>query len=129
RRADVLEEITGLVPAKDREQWVRQVADSLATALQCSGDDKVAEERLVRLEKQIVDAVPRSNLAAYVVYRHMQSDYSLRLLKEKTDYAKLQQEWMDKLIKFVEGYPKCDDTADALLQLGMTCEFLNKESD
>ena len=59
----------------------------------------------------------------------MQSDYSLRLLKEKTDYAKLQQAWRDKLGKFVEAYPKCDDTADALLQLGMTCEFLGKEAD
>lgn len=126
-RADVLEEITALVPAKEREQWVRQVADTLSTAVQNSAKgEKVAEERLGRLEKQIVEAVPKSNLAAYVVYRHMQADYSLKLSATDADYSKLQQAWMDSLTKFVEAYPKCDDTADALLQLGMTCELDRK---
>ena len=34
---------------------------------------------------------------------------------------------MDRLTKFVEAYPKAEDTPDALLQLGMVNEFLNKE--
>ena len=39
----------------------------------------------------------------------------------------MQQAWIDRLTKFVEAYPKADDTPDALLSLGMVNEFLNKD--
>ena len=39
----------------------------------------------------------------------------------------MQQAWVDRLTKFVEAYPKAEDTPDALLQLGMVSEFLNKD--
>src|SRR5262249_8983828 len=55
QRADLLEKIIGKVDAKERETWIRQVADSLSTAAQSSpATDKTAYERLLRLEEQIV---------------------------------------------------------------------------
>jgi hypothetical protein len=127
-RASVLEKIIAEVPSKDRLTFIRQVADSLATAMQNAPEkDQTAATRLARLEKQITGAMKGSGLAAYVVYRRLQADYSIQLLKEKADYAKVQQDWMESLKTFVKDYPKADEAADALLQLGMTAEFLAKE--
>jgi hypothetical protein len=129
QRADLIEEIIAETPAKERENWIRQVADSLSTAAQNSGEDRTARERLDRLEKQVVEAMPGSALAAFVSYRSLQAWYSTALLGKDADYAKVQQAWVEKLAKFTAGYPKADDSAEALLQLGMTCEFLTKETD
>lgn len=128
KRVDLLEKIVAEVPAKDRETWIRQVADSLSTAAQNSAtSETAAAERLQRLEKQVVGAVPNTPLAAYVVYRHMQAENSMKLLKPGIDYSKVQQAWLEDLKKFVMAYPSVDDTADALMQMGMVSEFLGKD--
>ena len=110
------------------------MADSLSTAAQNSpSGDKAAMTQLERLEEGMAKAAPGSNLAAYVTYREMQADYSVGIQqsagKEKgaQDFNSVQQAWVDRLTKFVEAYPKAEDTPDAELQLGMVNEFLNKD--
>lgn len=126
-RADVLEKIVAAVKAQDRDPWIRQVADSLSSAVQASPGDTVASTRLATLEKQLVQHVPTSNLTAYVSFRRMQSDYSVKLGQKGVDFAAVQKDWLDKLTGFVKSFPKAEDTPDAMLQLGMVCEFLGKE--
>jgi hypothetical protein len=129
-RADVLEKIVGKVKAQEREPWIRQVADSLSTAAQSSpADDTAALERLRSLEAQLTKHLPGHNLTAYVTFREMQADYSRKISNKPPDFNKVQQEWLDRLAKFVQTYPKAEDTADALLQAGMVAEFLSKEVD
>src|SRR5262249_25841590 len=80
KRADLLEKIIALDKPESRDQWIRQLADSLSTAAQSSPAGETAGyERLLRLEKQIVAAMPGSNLAAYVTFREMQADYSIKI--------------------------------------------------
>ncbi|HBI43981.1 MAG TPA: hypothetical protein DDY78_14195 [Planctomycetales bacterium] len=133
-RVDQLEKIAAAAKPDQRESWYRQMADSLSTAAQNSpAGDTAAMKRLVGLEESMAKVMPGSNLAAYVTYREMQAEYAVHIsqgtgTKEKEDsFAKVQQAWVDRLTKFVETYPKADDTPDALLQLGMVCEFLNKD--
>jgi hypothetical protein len=128
-RANVLEQIVGKVKPEERVQWINQVADCLSTAAQSSPEaDKAAYNRLVRLEQQIVEAMPGSNLAAYVTFREMSADYAVKLAFTKgQDLAKVQDAWLARLAKFVEAFPKADDAPDALLQLGMVSEFAGKE--
>src|SRR5262249_17149687 len=85
-----------------------------------------ALDRLTRLEKQIVDAMPASNLAAYITFREMQASYAMQLMG-KGNFEKVQTDWVARLTTFVTTYPKAEDSADALLQLGMVNEFLGKE--
>src|SRR5262249_34612123 len=40
-----------------------------------------------------------------------------------------QQDWAEKLTKFVQTYPTADDTPDAMLQLGQTYELLGKDTE
>src|SRR5262249_30504287 len=66
-RADILEKVVAQVKPEKREMWIRQVADCLAAAAQASPPaDKTAYERLLRLEDQIVKAMPGSSLARAV---------------------------------------------------------------
>jgi hypothetical protein len=130
KRADVLERIVGKVRPEEREQWIHQVADSLSAAAQNSpAGDRTAFDRLARLEAQIVKAMPGSPLAGYVVFRGLSADYAAKLSGNPADSMKVQEEWLDKLAKFVQAYPKAEDTPDALLQLGMVSEFAGKESE
>jgi hypothetical protein len=127
-RANLLEQIVAKVKLEEREQWIRQIADCLSAASQNSpAGDKNAYNRLVRLEEQIVAGVPGSPLAAYVTFREMQADNAAKLAKPGPDVGKLQQEWLDRLAKFVSTYPQAEDAPEALMQLGMVSEFVNKE--
>lgn len=129
-RADILEKIVAEVEPREREAWIRQVADSLSTAAQNSGSsEKTALTRLESLRAQIVKVMSGSNLAAYIEFRRMQAIYARQLTDPKGDFTKIQENWLKTLASFVKEYPKAPDSADALLQLGMVSEFLAKESE
>lgn len=127
KRADLLEKIIALVTPSGRENWIRQVVDSLSTAAQASPKgDSPAMTRLLSLENQLVEKMPGSNLAAYVTFREMQTDYSRKISDEK-DFSRIQNDWLKRLGDYVQAYPKSEDTPDAMLQAGMVSEFLDKD--
>jgi Thioredoxin-like len=130
QRADILERIVAQVKPEKRDNWIRQVADSLSAAAQSSpAGDKTAYQRLLRLEEQIVAAMPGSALASYVTFREMSADYAVKVSdpKANTDIGKTQDAWLERLATFVKTYPKTEEAADAYLQLGMVSEFVSKE--
>jgi hypothetical protein len=132
-RADKLEKIIAqFKPAEveDRDPFVRQLADSLCTAAQKSpGTESPAFKRLVALENNLVATMRGSGLAAYVSYREIQADYYLRSSVKDAKGDEVQQYYLQRLAKFVADYPKADDTPDVLLQLGLTNEILNKDTE
>jgi thiol-disulfide isomerase/thioredoxin len=129
-RSDILEKIIAHVKAEQRDAWIRQLADSLSTAAQAGGTlDGPGMKRVLRLEQAVAEAMPGSNLAAYVAFREMQADYSVKIAAPKADFNKIQADWLERLGKFAQTYPKAEDTPDALLQLGMVSEFLNKDTE
>jgi len=127
-RANLLEQIVAKVKSEEREQWIRQIADCLSAAAQNSPDgDRTAHERLVRLEDQIVKSVPGTNLAAFITFREMQAENAVRMARPSPELAKVQEEWLARLTKFVSTYPQAEDAPEALMQLGMVSELVNKE--
>lgn len=129
-RADILEKIGSAVKASDREPWYKQLADSLASAAQSLlTADSAALKRLKNLEAQLVQFMPGSNLTAYVAFRLFQTEYAQKINKPGEDFTKLQQDWVTQLTRFVQTYPKSDDAPEALMQLGLVCEFLGKDQD
>lgn len=130
RRADQLEKIAARLKPEDRDPWIRQVADSLAGAAQASRDaDPAGMQRLSALADQLAKALPGGNLTAYVVFRHLQAEYSQKISRPGEDFSKVQLDWIAKLSQFVTSYPKFEETVEALLQLGMVSEFLGKETE
>lgn len=132
KRAELLEKILAEVTKpEDRDQWLRQIADCYSAAAQASSDgDKTAMDKLLSMEKQLEKDQVGSNLTAYVTFKEMSADYALKLANGKSSmFVQNQKEWLDRLAKFVQTYPKADDTPDALIQAGMVNEFLNKETE
>jgi hypothetical protein len=129
-RADIIEKLIAKVKPEDREQWIHQLADCLSAAAQSSAEnDKACYERLVRLEEQTVRAQPGSPLAAFVTFREMSADYQVKMRSNKggASFTKVQEDWLTRLAKFAQDYPRAEDMPDALLQLGMVSEFVGKE--
>lgn len=132
QRADLLEQIIARLSEADAVPWIRQMADSLSTAVQASPpSDSRAYDRLLKLAEKVAKDRPGSDVAAYVAFRELTSEYSRAVSEAKNAKAMLdtQTRHVERLARFVASYPKADDAADALLQLGMICEFQGKEPE
>jgi thiol-disulfide isomerase/thioredoxin len=137
KRAEVLEKMVGvadksgpgIVKPEEREQWVRQIADCYGAAAQnCPAGDKSAIQKLTALKDQVVKAQAGGNLAGYIIYCEMAAQYAADLVNADLNPTKVQKEWLEKWAKFVQDYPKAENTADALLQLGMVSELMGDEA-
>ncbi len=125
RRSDVLRGLSlGASTASERDQWGRQLIDSL-TALVQSGAWPEALGRLAAEELRLKQRSPKSALVPFASYRHLLARYS-QSVQATTDVAaqsKLQQQWLVDLERFVAGYPSAEDTPEAIWQLGTAHEF------
>lgn len=129
RRADLLEQIARQSQdAKDRELWLRQLADTVSAAVQ-SGTYPKGAERLSALYESLKTTEKGRNLAAYVRFRQLTAEYGLSLQAKDADYPKIQAEWLKNLEQFVADYPKSADTDEAMLQLAIAQEFAGQESE
>jgi hypothetical protein len=61
-------------------------------------------------------------------YREMQDDYAQKLSR-RSDTEMVQREWLERLASFVRAHPRAKDTPDALLQLGLGSELVNKDAE
>lgn len=132
QRSDMLEQVIARAPEADVGQWIRQLADSLSTAAQASPpSDTKAYNRLLKLSEKVNRQRAGSDVAAYLAFRELTSDYSRNVAEAKNAKAMLdtQSKHLERLAKYVAAYPKADDGADALLQLGMISEFQGKEPE
>ena len=73
----------------DRNQWMRQMIDSIASAVQI-GAFPGGLERLKSLETQLRSEPDKSPLVSYVAYRRLLADYTTQQ-KATTDNAKQQE--------------------------------------
>jgi thiol-disulfide isomerase/thioredoxin len=131
RRVGIIEKILPHVQGEDRERWVKQIFDNLSTASQAG--DNTALPRLSQYREQIVKGTSvGSNLAAYAVYRELWAAHGSKLIDRALPAAqmqKLQDDWLEKLAKFVQSYPRSEDTPDALHHLGMGHEFSGRDEE
>jgi hypothetical protein len=123
----VKQALAKITDAKDRETWTKQLADNLSTLAQAGDTD--GRQQLVALKDEVTKAVPGTNMAGYLTYRVLWSEYAPKLADGGKDASKIQQQWMGELSKFVIDYPKADDTPDALHQLAVGSEFAGKDDE
>jgi len=130
RRADLLEKIAAAsASTSDRAMWLRQLADMVSAAVQAGAYPPGAHRPASLLEKLKSQPDDR-DLAAYVAFRHLAAEYGLKMQAAGNDTEKLgqiQTEWLKAIEQYVEDYPGSPDTAEAMLQLGISEEFAGKE--
>ncbi len=129
-RAQVVEQILSqsLKPAP-REVFIKQLSDNLSSAAQAG--DANALQRLESLRAQLSSAQPSSLLTGYVTYRRLWAEFAPKIGPDanQADLAKNQQLWLENLSKFVQNFPKAEDTPEALMHLAMGSEFAGKEDE
>jgi hypothetical protein len=130
-RAAILEQIVAAVPGKDGEQWVKQLADCLATAAQnCSPEEKAPLLSLTTLRTKLEQQIPKGALTAYVAYREVNAEHMPKLTSAKgNDFIKAQDGMCEALKQFVTKFKDSEDAPEAVMQIANVSEFAGKESD
>lgn len=113
---------------KTREHWYKQTADSLNAAAQ-TGEYPQAIGMLDQYAEQFSKTNWGKDLAAYFKYRAINAAYALELAKPNGDHPKAQAAFLAGLKKFLEVYPRAEDAADSLWQLGNGSEFAGNEEE
>jgi thiol-disulfide isomerase/thioredoxin len=126
-RVRIVERLLPLIKKDaERDTWIKQIFDNLSTAAQYSdAKDKRAINLLARLKDQLLKESSNQSQAAYATFRLLWAEYTSAAEKG----PEFQKKWLENLEKFVQTYPRADDTPDALFHLGMGYEFLAKEDD
>ena len=126
QRADVVEKLVATASdAEERDTWVRQLVDTVGVAVQ-SGVYPEGLERLKRITSSL-DADDKA-LKAYADFQVIGTEYVVRQSTSK-DFAEVQEWYLNELTRFVEQYPGTREAGQAMLQLALSKEFEDKESD
>lgn len=127
KRVEILTEIAVLCDDDaEREDWLKQVADSIASGVQT---DTFAGglERLRTLEAEARRKFPKGTLVPYIAYRRMTSENSLEMQKISAEkFGEFQDRWLKKLENFISEHPTAEDTPEATFQLASTLELTGK---
>lgn len=127
-RSTLLKQIINITKGADQENWIKQLIDGLASAVQ-TGVYEDGLRELKQLEAQLKQqAKANVALSAYVTYRRMLAEYAVAVQQAKTSaqQAKTQEDWIKDLTSFVQTYPKSEDTPDVMMQLATGLEFAGK---
>lgn len=129
KKADLMQRMAALTKSAEiQANWLRQLADTLQAGVQSGGYD-AGLARLQALSEMLVEKKASDDLAAYVKFRFLTSEYSVALQDDANDYAKVQEKWLASLEQFVTQYPKASDAAEAMLQLALAQEFAGKDDE
>ena len=125
-RAKLLAQLADVADGDERELWQRQRIDGITAAVQMDAFPNGLAE-LASIERQVRSSSPNSPLVPYVAFHRMAAEYNLKLQTADNETRDaIQEEWVKSLEQFVSDYPRSDDAADALLQLGVSQEFAGK---
>jgi hypothetical protein len=128
-RADRLEKLGEITPDKKvGEQFYSQLADMLSVAIQMNTYPQ-AGKRLDDLQAKLAGANIDNQLLAHIAFQRMWAQYVVAQEQPGANAAQIQDQWLKDLQAFVEKYPNSNDTAEALLQLGMYQEFVGKTEE
>ncbi len=129
-RAQLLGELAKVAESPEqRELWLRQQIDGIATATQLDGYPNGIQE-LQTIETAIVEQDKNSPLLPYTTFRRLLSEYNTRMKNSNNkEVAELQNWWTQQLEGFAKAHPQADDTPDALLQLAMVTELNGKPKE
>ena len=125
-RAGVVEKLIGVSTTKeDREIWFRQLVDTLSVSSQTNAYPG-GLERLKTVSQRF--AGDDQLLSAYADYQAISADYMARQTPD-ADFAKVQEWYINALGRFVERYPNAPEAAQAWLNLALSKEFEDKDSE
>ncbi|MCC9643942.1 TlpA family protein disulfide reductase [Rhodopirellula sp. JC740] len=130
QRADIVEDLISAAETDaERETWTRQLVDTVSVATQ-SGTYPGGLKRLKALAASFRDSKSGQTdaMRAYTEYQLIGTEYIARQT-EDADFAENQVWWLEQLTEFADRYPRAPETAAAKLQLALSKEFEDKETE
>lgn len=126
RRVDIVEKLIAAssTPA-ERDTWMRQLVDTVSVAVQ-SGTYPGGLERLRKFSADLPTG--DKNLESYVQFQIISTEYVSKQTAD-ADFAKVQEWYLTELTKFVESFPTSTEAAQAMLQLALSKEFEERETE
>ena len=128
KRSDIIEELIAQTEGANRGIWIRQFADTIGAGVQAGAYPKGPKRLADFYDKLASDGDAKADLA-YVKYQLISVEYAASLEGDDVDYASVQEAHQKSLEKFIEDFPTSSDTADAMMQLGLTQEFAGKSKE
>jgi thiol-disulfide isomerase/thioredoxin len=119
----LLEKVVAAAEPAEKPFWFKQLAETIAAGVQ----DGSLPEGIQGLERLAATVAADDGLAAFVRFRLASARYAAGMQQPNADIAKVQAAWLDDLKQFVEQYPQAPDAAEAMLQMGISDEFLGDE--
>jgi hypothetical protein len=125
-QGDVLLKLAAGSRTEERDGWLRAAVDCYQSAGALSPDDEFsAHERLF----QIAGSFPESSVANYALLQEMHVDYQRVLGKADIDPTKSRELLRDRLVSFVEEFPKAPEAPQVVMEAGQISESLGKMHD
>ena len=125
-RADVVEQlIKSAATAEERATWVRQLVDTVSVAVQ-SGNYPSGVARLRNVAKAYAGG--DKALASYADFNAISTEYVVRQTPD-AKFEQVQEWYLEALTGFIDRYLNTPEAAQATLQLALSKEFEDKESD
>jgi thiol-disulfide isomerase/thioredoxin len=121
-RKEILQNLAKLSPTNGRDQWYRQLIDLFSQAIQ-SGNYPNGANELAALQKQLTDLKAEEDLIGHAEFQSLWAQFLVNQKAPNANMAQLQNTWLADLDTFIGKYPKCTDSGEALLQLGMYQDF------
>ncbi|MEX0676133.1 MAG: thioredoxin-like domain-containing protein [Pirellulales bacterium] len=107
---------------ENREQWYRQLADTLSAAVQTGGYEH-GIETLKEIYESLKGKPKEEDLATYVEWRWMSAAHGHELATSDGHFGDIQEKWIGDLTRFVENTKKNPDSAEAMMELAIAQEF------
>lgn len=128
-RADLAEKIIAIFApqGENYELWVKQYAETLSVAIQ-QGEIKDGLARLQKL-KASVEKNGNHDLAVYVTFREIMTDYNTEIAKPNANFAKLTDKKIDDLKEIATKFDGSPELAEVFFELAMTHEFVGKDEE
>ncbi|HEY2413383.1 MAG TPA: redoxin family protein [Pirellulaceae bacterium] len=127
-KADLLEKIIAVAPAKDHDLWIRQYTETLAAAIQ-SGAFPNGIDRLQILLNKVANRDANDELIPYIKFKIITAEYNRDMAQPNANFEKINTAYNEQLLKFVSAFPRNDDAAEAMLQLAINSEFAGKTDE
>jgi thiol-disulfide isomerase/thioredoxin len=126
RRVDIVEKlIASASTAAERDTWMRQLVDTVSVSVQ-SGTYPGGLERLRKFSADL--PAGDKNLESYVQFQIISTEYVTKQTPD-ADFAKVQEWYLTELTKFVETFPTSPEAAQAMLQLALSKEFEERDTE
>jgi len=121
----LLEEVVAAAEPDERAFWVKQLAETIAAAVQ----EAAVEDGIERLESLAASVADDGMLEAFVTFRLASARYAAGMTAQGADVEAVQSAWLEELAEFVKQHPRSEDAAEALLQMAIADEFAGREKE